>query len=134
MIGGSKSARRESRHVAAGKKKAARCRDEPALNQAMVCVHRERWLEAMLEKMSFLSEHGVFELCELPAGHKPIQEKWVLKIQRGEGEIERFKARCVAKGLEQIYGIGWLGLQWVDTLRCVLCYLYVLCGTLIRNT
>ena len=54
---GSKSARRESRRVAAAKKKAARCRDEPTLNQAMPWIHRERWLEAMLEELSSLSEH-----------------------------------------------------------------------------
>ena len=55
---------------------------------------QERWLEAMLDDLTSLSEHGVFELCELPPGHKPVAGKRVLKIKRGaQGEIERFKAR-----------------------------------------
>ena len=63
--------RRESRRVAAAIRNAARIRDDPALNQAMACVHRERWLEAMLDELHSLSEHVVFELCELPAGCRP---------------------------------------------------------------
>ena len=35
----------------------------------MACIHKERWLEAMLDELNSLSEHGVFELCELPPGH-----------------------------------------------------------------
>ena len=59
---------REPRRVAAARRNAARVRDDPTLNQAMACIHRERWLEAMLDELHPLSEHGVFELCELLAG------------------------------------------------------------------
>ena len=37
----------------------------------------------MLDELHSLSEHGVFELCELPAGCRPLPAKWVLKIKRG---------------------------------------------------
>ena len=71
----------------------------------MKCIHRERWLEAMLEELASLSEHGVFELCELPAGAVLVTGNWVLKMKRGvQGEIERFKARYVARGFTQIMG------------------------------
>ena len=53
-------ARRESRRVAAARRNAARVRDDPTLNQAMACIHRERWLEAMLDELYSLSE-----LCEV---------------------------------------------------------------------
>ena len=101
-------ARRESRRVAAAMRNAARVRDDPTLNQAMACIHRERWLEAMLDELHSLSEHGVFELCELPAGCRPLPAKWVPKIKRGaHGEIERYKARYVAKGFEQVYEVDF---------------------------
>ena len=55
----------------------------------MACIHKERWLEAMLDELTLLSEHGVLELCERPPGHKPVVGNWVLKIKRGaQGEIE----------------------------------------------
>ena len=76
-------ARRESRRVAAARRNAARVRDDPILNQAVACSHRERWLEAMLDELHSLSEHGVFELYELPPGCRPLPAKWVLKIKRG---------------------------------------------------
>ena len=118
-------ARRESRRVAAARRNAVRVRDAPTLNQAMACIHRERWLEAMLDKLDSLSEHGVFELCELPAGCRPLPAKWVLKIKRGaQGEIERFKARYVAKGFEQVYGVEffdtWAPVGRYATLRALL--------------
>ena len=91
VTGEAAQARPESRRVAAARRNAARVRDDPTLNQAMACIHRERWLEAMLDELHSLSEHGVFELCELPAGCRPLPAKWVLKIKRGaQGEIERF--------------------------------------------
>ena len=92
--GGPVETRRESRRVAATRRNAARLRDDPTLNSATSCIHRERWLEAMLDELHSLSEHGVFELCELPAGCRPLPARWVLIIKRGaQGETERFKAR-----------------------------------------
>ena len=128
VTGGSKSARRAFRSVTAAKKKATRCRYEPTLKQAMACIHPEHWLEALLEELSSLSEHGVFELCKLPARHKPVHGKWVLKINRGaHGEIERFKTRYAARGLEQIYGIDFLE-AWAPVGRyATLCALLFIC-------
>ena len=125
VSGGPAEARRESRRVATARRDAARVRDDPTLNQAMACIHRERWLEAMLDELHSLSEHGVFELCELPAGCRPLPAKWVLKIKRGaQGEIERFKARYVAKGFEQVYGVDffetWDPIGRYATLRALL--------------
>ena len=94
----------------------------------MACIHRERWLEAMLDELHSLSEHGVFELCELPAGCRPLPAKWVLKIKRGaHGEIERFKARYVAKGFEQVYGVDFFE-TWAPIGRyATLCALLSIC-------
>ena len=108
VTGEAAQACRESRRVAAARRNAAQVRDDPTLNQAMACIHRERWLDAMLDELHSLSEPGVFELCELPAGCRLLPAKWVLKINRGaQGEIKGFRARYVAKGFEQVYGVDF---------------------------
>ena len=81
VTGGPVETRRESHPVAAARRNAARVRDYPTSNQAMACIHRERWLEAVLDELHSLSEHCVFELCELLAGCRPLPAKWVLKNQ-----------------------------------------------------
>ena len=71
-----------------------------------------------MDELNSLSEHSVFELCELPPGHKPVAGKWVLKIKRGaQGEIERFKARYVAKGFTQVHGVDFFE-TWASVGRC----------------
>ena len=119
VTGEAAQARRESRRVAPARRSTARVRDDPTLNQAMACIHREVWLEAMLDELHSLSEHRVFELCDLPAGCRPLPAKWVLEIKRGaQGEIERFKARYVAKGFEQVYGVDFFE-TWAPVERYV---------------
>ena len=109
MTGGGKNSLRESRRVAASKKKAARVPDEPTLRQAMACTHKDRLLEAMLDEPTSLSERSAFELCELSPGHKLVAGKSVLKIKRGaQGEIGGFKAPYVAKGCTQVHGVDFL--------------------------
>ena len=57
VTGGGKNARCESRHVAASTKKATNVRDEPTLRQALACIHKERWPQAMLDELTSLGEH-----------------------------------------------------------------------------
>ena len=137
VTGGVAETRRESRRAAAARRNAARVMDDPMLNSAVACVHREHWLEAMLDELHSLSEHGVFQLRELAAGCRPLPAICVLKIKRGaQGEIERFKARYVAKGFEQIYGVDFFE-TWAPVGRCATlraCFSSVLYGILRRNT
>ena len=131
VTGGGASPQRESCCAAAATRNAARVRDEPTLNQGMVCIHREGGLEAILDKLSFPNEHSLFKLYELPAGCRPLPAKQVLKIKRGaQGEIERFKARYVAKGFEQVCGVDffetWAPVGRYATLRALLS-IYILC-------
>ena len=74
VTGGAVETRRESRRVATARRDAA-IWDVPTLNQAMACIHRERWLEDMLDVQHSLSELGIFDLCELHAGCRPLPAK-----------------------------------------------------------
>ena len=47
-------------------------------------------------------------LTELPEGMKAIGCKWVFTLKRdAEGEIQRYKARLVAQGFSQKYGVDF---------------------------
>lgn len=55
-----------------------------------------------------LVEQNTWELTELPPGRRPIGVKWVFKIKTNAvGEIEKFKARLVARGFSQIPGVDF---------------------------
>ena len=56
------------------------------------CPQSELWLDAIQS----MRHNGVWELAELPEGHRPIGCKWVYKTKRDpKGKIEKFKARLV---------------------------------------
>ncbi|GJT29927.1 ribonuclease H-like domain-containing protein [Tanacetum coccineum] len=83
------------------------------------------WINAMNEELHALYENNTWELCDLPAGRKPIGSKWVYRIKyMSSGEIERFKARLVAKGFGQKEGIDYeetfSPVVKMGTVRCVL--------------
>ena len=120
-----KTAGGESRRMAAARKKAAAYSDEPSLKEAVSRFHREKWLEAMRDELASLTENGGYEVVTLPVSAAALSAKWVLKIKRGaQGEIERFKARYVVRGFDQVLGKDfhqtWALVGHYTTLRCLL--------------
>ncbi|GJV65426.1 ribonuclease H-like domain-containing protein [Tanacetum coccineum] len=58
--------------------------------------------------MKALNRNGTLVITELPVGRKPIGSKWVFKVKyKSTGEVERFKARVIAKGFNQKEGIDY---------------------------
>ena len=52
----------------------------------------------MNHEIESMRTNQVWDLVDLPSGHKAIGNKWILKIKRkADGSIERYKARLVAK-------------------------------------
>nr|GEY17108.1 ribonuclease H-like domain-containing protein [Tanacetum cinerariifolium] len=63
------------------------------------------WISAMNDEMNAFYENDTWYLVDLPFGRKPIGSKWVFKIKyKSDGEVDRFKARVVAKGFGQKEG------------------------------
>lgn len=75
--------------------------------------------------MDSLKKNGTWKLAKLPANRTPITNKWIFKVKRGvDGAPDRYKARLVARGFSQRYGIDYCEtyspVAKLDTLRTVL--------------
>ena len=58
-----------------------------------------RWKEAMDQEIEMIEKNQTWRLVELPKDAKCIGVKWVFKTKLNEkGEIEKHKARLVARG------------------------------------
>jgi hypothetical protein len=79
---------------------------EPAsLNEAL---QDPNWVEAMNTEHTVLLRNKTWHLVAPPKGKNIIDSKWVYKIKRKvDGIIDRYKARLIAKGYKQRYGIDY---------------------------
>ncbi|KAJ9526613.1 hypothetical protein QJQ45_017609 [Haematococcus lacustris] len=72
--------------------------DSPSVSEALSGPHADMWREAMRSELESLHANQTWCLTERPSGARVLPTKWVLKIKRdAAGDIERFKARLVAK-------------------------------------
>ena len=60
--------------------------------EAVSCPQSELWLDAMRDGIQFMRHNGVWELIELPEGHRPIGYKLVYKTKRDhKGKMRSLK-------------------------------------------
>jgi Reverse transcriptase (RNA-dependent DNA polymerase)/gag-polypeptide of LTR copia-type/Integrase core domain len=72
-------------------------------------MHSKQWEQAILDEYNSLVKNKTWTLTTLPAGRKAISCKWVFKHKMDEnGDVVRFKARLVARGFSQVYGIDYM--------------------------
>ena len=70
--------------------------------EALSTPDADEWRQAMEEELQGLREKGSFKDEHPPSNRKPIKTRFVYKLKRGaDREIERYKARPVAKGFTQ---------------------------------
>jgi Reverse transcriptase (RNA-dependent DNA polymerase)/Integrase core domain len=76
--------------------------------EAIKSIHFEQWLNAMKEEITSLQKQQCWVLVPLPKGCKAIKGRWVYKIKLdNNNQPIRYKARVVAKGFQQVYGIDY---------------------------
>jgi histone deacetylase 1/2 len=73
--------------------------------QALTCPS---WKAAMDTEYSALMKNNTWRLVPAPPGQHVISCKWIFKLKyKADGTIERHKARLVARGFTQQYGVDY---------------------------
>ena len=76
---------------------------------ALSCPDSSKWKEGIDEEYASILENKTWEVVPLPEGRKAIKCKWVLDYKPAhKGAEARYKARLVACGYAQLYGIDYL--------------------------
>ena len=80
-----------------------------SLRQAQRAPDRVPWQEAMQKELDSLHSKGTFEyITKLPPGKKAILTAFKFKLKwKKTGELERRKARLIAHGQNQTYGVDY---------------------------
>lgn len=80
----------------------------PSYEEAKKRPDWPKWQEAIKAELQNLKMNGTWELVERPDGANVVDCKWVLRIKKNAaGEIEKYKARLVARGFTQVYGVDY---------------------------
>ena len=83
--------------------------DDPSTyDEAMSRPDAQLWRDAMQAEIDSLNAAGTYDVVALPKGWHAIGGKWVYRTKRGsDGKIVKYKARWVAQGFAQKYGIDY---------------------------
>jgi Reverse transcriptase (RNA-dependent DNA polymerase)/gag-polypeptide of LTR copia-type/Pol polyprotein, beta-barrel domain/GAG-pre-integrase domain/Integrase core domain len=68
-----------------------------------------QWEDAIYDEYNSIVNNGTWTLVPRPANRKVVSSKWVFKYKRDQtGEIVRCKARLVARGFTQVFGLDYI--------------------------
>jgi hypothetical protein len=66
------------------------------------------WWDAMVEKYTSIMKNDVLDIMPRLEGKSVVSSKWLYKIKHAaDGNIEKFKARFVARGFSQREGVDY---------------------------
>ncbi|KAG8472686.1 hypothetical protein CXB51_034612 [Gossypium anomalum] len=67
-----------------------------------------KWRRAVEEEICALEKNATWTITDLPQGKKAVGCKWIFAVKyNSNGSIQRYKARLVARGFTQTYGIDF---------------------------
>lgn len=76
--------------------------------EAIKSENKTEWIMAMNNEYESLVKNNTWVLVNRPENQQIIDNKWVFKIkEKPNGQIERFKARLVARGFTQTHGVDY---------------------------
>ena len=71
-------------------------------------VQDKCWTQAMHDELEALEKNHTWDIVPSPLGVKPIGCKWIFSLKlKPDGTLDRYKARLVALGNRQEYGIDY---------------------------
>ena len=71
-------------------------------------MNNPKWIQAIEEEMKALQKNDTWALVPLPERKKTVGCRWVFSIKhKTDGSVEKYKARHVAKGYTQTYGVDY---------------------------
>lgn len=78
------------------------------MEEALTSPEAEKWKLAMGEELENLRRNETWDIVPRPKGRKVVKCKWVFKRKFDkDGQVDRYKARLVARGYTQVEGIDY---------------------------
>ena len=75
--------------------------------EAMESADKQHWKTAMDTEIATLNDNTTWSVETLPPGKSETKGRWVYAIKQGADDTIKYKARYVAKGYSQKYGIDY---------------------------
>jgi transposase InsO family protein len=81
---------------------------EPTYEEAKKRSDWPMWKDAIAKELAALKAAGTWKVVERPMNRNVVDSKWVFRVKKNAGgEIEKWKARLVARGFSQVYGVDY---------------------------
>ncbi|CAN1754263.1 Retrovirus-related Pol polyprotein from transposon TNT 1-94, partial [Linum perenne] len=71
-------------------------------------LQNSKWKLAVEEELHALHKNQTWDMVILPSDKRTVDCRWIFTVKyKSDGSVERFKARLVARGFTQTYGIDY---------------------------